>query len=204
MGKIIKMYENSPDEKSIRDIVSHLDKGGIIIFPTDSYYAIGCSINSPKSINEIKIFKGKENKNLSLICSDIKMASEYVLIDDEAFKLLKSNTPNPITFILKASSKIPNSFFEKKRTLGIRIPDNKIALMLVKELSVPLVSTSIPLSKASIEESIDPSVIWDEYCNKADLLIDGGIAVNEPTTVVDISSDEIEILRQSVFELKEI
>lgn len=202
MGKVIKIYENNPDEKAIREIVSYLEKGGIIIFPTDSYYAIGCSINSPKSIQEIKLFKGKANKNMSLICSDIKMASEYVLIDDSAFKLLKANTPNPVTFVLKASSKIPNSFFEKKRTLGIRIPNNKITLALVKELSVPLVSTSIPLSRASVEESVDPSIIWDEYCNRADVLVDAGIAVNEPTTVVDISGDEAQILRQSLFELE--
>jgi len=197
MGKIIKIYKNNPDSKSINQIVAKLEQGAIIIFPTDSYYSFGCSLNCQKAINAIIKLKEKKDKNLSIICSDIKMASRYININDENFRILKQNTPKPITFIFDLNKRFPNPFFECKKTVGIRIVDNNITQEIVERLGVPIVSTTVALRNATQEDSIDPSLIWDEYGSAVDILVDAGIAPGIPTMVIDLTGEEPNIIRES-------
>ena len=197
MSKLLKVYNGNPDHLIINQIADKLENGGIIIFPTDSYYSFGCSINCPKAINELVKLKNKSDMNLSIICSDIKMASQYITISDEYFKILKRNTPKPITFLFGVNKRLPNSFIACKKTVGVRVVDNPIAASIAERLGVPIVSTTVSLKDATREDSIDPSLIWDEYRNKIDILVDGGIANGVSTTVVDMTGDEIIIVRES-------
>ena len=202
MGQIIKLYPQNPDYNSINSIVKILEKGGIVIIPTDSFYAFACSIDCTKAISSIMSLKNKKSTNLSIICSDTSMASKYIIFDNEQFKILKHNTPNPITFIFDVNKRFPNAFLQCKKTVGIRIVDNQITAEIVERLGVPIVSTTITLKKSTREESIDPSLIWDEYKDKVELLVDGGDARGVPSMVVDLTDGKIEIIRENDIELK--
>lgn len=201
MGQIIKLYDSAPNDKKINEIVAKLEAGAIIILPTDSFYALGCSLNCQKSINNLIKLKNKKDKNLSIICSDIKMASKYINISDEHFKILKHNTPKPITFVFELNKRFPNPFFDCKKTVGVRVVDNKITSEIVEKLGVPIVSTTVALKNATLEESVDPSLIWDEYSSKVEIMIEAGIARGIPTMVVEMIGDEINIIRDSEIEL---
>jgi tRNA threonylcarbamoyl adenosine modification protein (Sua5/YciO/YrdC/YwlC family) len=196
---LIRLYNENPNPKHIRQIVDLLEVGGIIIYPTDTVYAMGCDILATKSIEKIARFKGLNPKNpeLSLIFHDMSQLSEYTIIrDNTIFKLLKRNLPGPFTFIVQANSQIPKLFKNKKKTVGIRIPDNNIVLELVKELGRPIITTSIHDPDEVIEYTTDPELIHEKYRDFADMVIDGGFGSNEASTVVDCTGEEIEVLRQ--------
>lgn len=198
---LIRIYNENPNHKHIRQIADLLDDGGIIIYPTDTVYAMGCDIRATKSIEKIARFKelNPKNPDLSLIFHDMSQLSEYTIIhDNNIFKLLKRNLPGPFTFIVQANSQIPKLFKNKKKTVGIRIPDNNIVLELVRELGRPIITTSIHDPDEVIEYTTDPELIYEKYRDFADAVIDGGFGNNEASTVVDCTGEEIEIVRQGL------
>jgi tRNA threonylcarbamoyl adenosine modification protein (Sua5/YciO/YrdC/YwlC family) len=198
---LIRIYNENPNQKKIRQIADLLENGGIIIYPTDTVYAMGCSITARKAIEKIARFKGSnpDNPDLSLIFHDMSQLSEYTIIrDNTIFKLLKRNLPGPFTFIVQANSQIPKLFMGKKKTVGIRIPNNNIALELVRELGKPLITTSIHDPDQVIEYTTDPELIYEKYCDFVDVVIDGGFGNNEASTIVDCTGDEITIVREGL------
>lgn len=198
---LIRIYNDNPNSKHIRQIADLLDNGGIIIYPTDTVYAMGCDIRATKSIEKIARFKelNPKNPDLSLIFHDMSQLSEYTIIhDNNIFKLLKRNLPGPFTFIVQANSQIPKLFKNKKKTVGIRIPDNNIVLELVRELGRPIITTSIHDPDEVIEYTTDPELIYEKYRDFADAVIDGGFGNNEASTVVDCTGEEIGIVRQGL------
>jgi tRNA threonylcarbamoyl adenosine modification protein (Sua5/YciO/YrdC/YwlC family) len=198
---LIRIFNENPNEKQIRRIVDMLENGAIIIYPTDTVYAMGCDIRASKSIEKIARLKGMnpQNPDLSLIFHDMSQLSEYTIIhDNNIFKLLKRNLPGPFTFIVKANNQIPKLFKNKKKTVGIRIPSNNIVLELVKELGRPIITTSIHDPDEIIEYTTDPELIHEKYNEFADAVIDGGYGNNEASTVVDCTGEDIEILRQGL------
>jgi len=202
---LIKIYPENPNPKQIRKVVDVLEQGGIIIYPTDTVYAMGCDINASKAIEKIARFKGMnpDNPDLSLIFHDMSQLSEYTIIrDNNVFKLLKRNLPGPFTFIVQANNQIPRMFKNKKKTVGIRIPDNSIILELVKELGRPIVTTSVHDQDELIEYTTDPELIWEKYRDFSDLVIDGGYGKIEASTIVDCTGDHFEIVRQGLGELE--
>ncbi len=198
---LIKIYNENPNHRKIRQVVDLLEAGGIIIYPTDSVYAMGCDIKSTKTIEKIARFKGTNpnNPDMSLIFHDMSQLSEYTVIrDNTIFKLLKRNLPGPFTFIVQANSQIPKLFKNKKKTVGIRIPDNNIVLELVRELGRPIITTSIHDQDEVIEYTTDPELIFEKFNGIADAVIDGGFGNNEASTVVDCTADEIVVVRQGL------
>ena len=198
---LIRIYNENPNPKHIRQIVDKLEDDAVIIYPTDTVYAMGCDINSTRSIEKIARFKGLNPKNpeLSLIFHDMSQLSEYTVIrDNTIFKLLKRNLPGPFTFIVQANNQIPKLFKNKKKTVGIRIPDNNIVLELVKELGRPIITTSIHDPDEVIEYTTDPELIYEKYRDFCDAVIDGGFGKNEASTIVDCTGEEIEIIRQGL------
>jgi tRNA threonylcarbamoyl adenosine modification protein (Sua5/YciO/YrdC/YwlC family) len=198
---LIRIYNENPNPKHIRQIVDLLEAGGIIIYPTDTVYAMGCDILATRSIERIARFKGlnPNNPELSLIFHDMSQLSEYTIIrDNTIFKLLKRNLPGPFTFIVQANNQIPKLFKNKKKTVGIRIPDNNIVLDIVRELGRPIVTTSIHDPDDIIEYATDPELIYEKFHDFTDTVIDGGFGRNEASTVVDCTGGEIEITRQGL------
>jgi len=198
---LIRIYPENPNEKHIRQVVDLLEVGGIIIYPTDTVYAMGCDIKANKAIEKIARLKGLNplNPDLSLIFHDMSQLSEYTVIrDNSIFKLLKRNLPGPFTFIVGANNQIPKLFKNKKKTVGIRIPDNDIVLELVRELGRPIITTSVHDPDEIIEYTTDPELIHEKFREFADLVIDGGFGKNEASTIVDCTGDEPVIVRQGL------
>lgn len=198
---LIRLFNENPNQKDIRKIVDLLENGAIIIYPTDTVYAMGCDIKASRSIEKIARLKGlnPQNPDLSLIFHDMSQLSEYTIIrDNNIFKLLKRNLPGPFTFIVKANNQIPKLFKNKKKTVGIRIPDNNIVLELVREHGRPIITTSIHDPDEIIEYTTDPELIHEKYNDFVDVVIDGGYGNNEASTIVDCTGEEIEILRQGL------
>lgn len=198
---LIKIYSENPNQRKIRQVVDLLEGGGIIIYPTDTVYAMGCDIRATKTIEKIARFKGMnpDNPDMSIIFHDMSQLSEYTIIrDNTVFKLLKRNLPGPFTFIVQANNQIPRLFKNRKKTVGIRIPSNSIVLELVRELGRPLITSSIHDSDEVIEYTTDPELIYEKYRGFADAVIDGGYGHNEASTVVDCTGDEIVIVRQGL------
>jgi tRNA threonylcarbamoyl adenosine modification protein (Sua5/YciO/YrdC/YwlC family) len=198
---LIRIYPENPNPKQIRKVVDVLEAGGIIIYPTDTVYAMGCDIKANKSIEKIAKFKGLNpmNPDMSLIFHDMSQLSEYTVIrDNSLFKLLKRNLPGPFTFIVQANNQIPKLFKNRKKTVGIRIPDNNVALELVRELGRPIITTSVHDPDILIEYTTDPELIYEKYGDFVDIVVDGGCGKNEASTIVDCTSDEIKIIRQGL------
>jgi tRNA threonylcarbamoyl adenosine modification protein (Sua5/YciO/YrdC/YwlC family) len=198
---LLRIYPENPNPGHIRKVVDALDAGGIIIYPTDTVYAMGCDIKANKSIEKIAQFKGLNpvNPDMSLIFHDMSQLSEYTVIrDNSLFKLLKRNLPGPFTFIVQANNQIPKLFKNKKKTVGIRIPDNNIVLELVKELGRPIITTSVHDPDILIEYTTDPELIHEKYRDFVDIVVDGGCGKNEASTIVDCTSEEIKIIRQGL------
>jgi tRNA threonylcarbamoyl adenosine modification protein (Sua5/YciO/YrdC/YwlC family) len=198
---LLRIYNENPDPVRIRKVVEVLERGDIIIYPTDTVYALGCDIKANKSIERIARMKGLNplNPDMSLIFHDMSQLSEYTVIrDNSVFKLLKRYLPGPFTFIVKANNQIPKLFKNKKKTVGIRIPDNNIVLELVRELGRPIITTSIHDPDEVIEYTTDPELIFEKYCDFAEIVINGGYGRNEASTIVDCTSDEIKIVRQGL------
>lgn len=202
---LIKMYPQSPSQKHLRRIAEILEEGGLVIYPTDTVYAIGCSIDKPKALERLAQLKGVDPKNpeLSFIFSDIDQIAAYTPpLDKPLFKLLKHHLPGPFTFILPANSKVPKFFKGKKRTIGVRIPDCNITRELVRTLGKPLLSASIHDEDEVIDYTTDPELIHEKYKDIADVVIDGGFGNNVASTVVDCTGDEPVIVRQGIGELE--
>ncbi len=198
---LLKIYPENPNQDRIRKVVNVLEEGGIIIYPTDTVYAMGCDIKANKSIEKIARLKGMnpDNPDMSLIFHDMSQLSEYTVIrDNSLFKLLKRNLPGPFTFIIQANNQIPKLFKNKKKTVGIRIPDNNIVMELVRELGRPIITTSIHDPDEVIEYTTDPELIYEKYRDFAEIVINGGYGRNEASTIVDCTSDEPEIIRQGL------
>lgn len=198
---LLRIYPENPNHNRIRKVVDALENGGIIIYPTDTVYAMGCDIKATKSIDKIARLKGLNplNPDMSLIFHDMSQLSEYTIIrDNSVFKLLKRNLPGPFTFIVQANNQIPKLFKNRKKTVGIRIPANNIVLELVKELGRPIITTSIHDPDEVIEYTTDPELIYEKYREFAEIIIDGGFGRNEASTIVDCTSEEIEVIRQGL------
>jgi len=196
---IIRIYPENPNPREIRKVADMLEAGAVIIYPTDTIYAIGCDIKANKAIEKIARFKGlnPRNPDMSIMFHDMSQLSEYTVIrDNNIFKLLKRNLPGPFTFIVQANNQIPRLFKNKKKTVGIRIPDNNIVMELIKELGRPIITTSVHEHDTISEYITDPELIHEKYRDFADVVIDGGFGKNEASTVVDCTGDEIEIVRQ--------
>lgn len=196
---MIKIYPENPAPKHIKLVIETLEAGGVVIFPTDTVYAMGCSIYQPKALDKIAQLKGvkKEKANFSFIVNDLSMLSEFTKpFDNSTFRLMRKNLPGPFTFILNANNKVPKIFQSKKKTIGIRIPENNILASIIEELGHPLVSTSIHDDDEIIEYTTDPELIYERYKDKVDLIVDGGYGDNEASTVVDCTGAEPVIIRQ--------
>jgi tRNA threonylcarbamoyl adenosine modification protein (Sua5/YciO/YrdC/YwlC family) len=195
----IKIYEENPNPKSISQVVDVLRKGGVIIYPTDTIYGIGCDITNPKAIERVCQIRGikPEKANLSFICNDLTSISLYTKpLDNTTFRLLKKSLPGPFTYIFNASGQVPKLLSSKKKTVGIRVPDNNIAREIVKELGNPIVSASIHDDDELIEYSTDPELIYEKFGSIVDLVVDGGYGKNNPSTVVDCTTGDFEVIRQ--------
>jgi len=194
---LIKIYDSNPNQAQIRHVAEVLRNGGIIIFPTDSVYAFGCDIFNQKGIEFITCIKNHDSKrlNLSFICENLSQVSEYAKMDDENFKLIRKNMPGPFTFILNGSSKLPK-LFKNKKTVGIRIPDNRIALEIVRELRNPVMTSSIFTNDDTTEYITDPELIEEKFGNQVDMVIDGGIGGTIHSTIIDCTGYEPVIVRQ--------
>jgi len=198
---LLRIFPENPNEKHIRTVVDVLESDGVVIYPTDTVYAMGCDIRANKTIEEIARYKGLNPKNpdLSLIFRDMSQLSEYTVIrDNTIFKLLKRNLPGPFTFIVQANNQIPKLFKNRKKTVGIRIPDNNIVLAIIRTLGRPIITTSIHDPDEIIEYTTDPELIYEKYRDFADIVIDGGYGKNEASTIVDCTGEEIEIVRQGL------
>ncbi|TJY36013.1 L-threonylcarbamoyladenylate synthase [Pontimicrobium aquaticum] len=198
MAEFIKIYEDNPNPKEIAKVVSVLKKGGLIIYPTDTVYGLGCDITNTKALERVARIKGVklDKANFSFVCHDLSNLSDYVKqIDTSTFKVLKRALPGPYTFVLPGSKSLPNAF-KKKKTVGIRVPDNSIALEIVKQLGNPIISTSIYDEDEVLEYTTDPELILEKWDKLVDLVIDGGYGDNEPSTIIDFSGDEPEVIRQ--------
>lgn len=196
---LVKIYPENPNPKEIRLVVDVLKKGGIIVYPTDTVYGLGCDITNAKAVEKVSRYKGVkvEKSNFSFICSDLSQLADFSKpVSNPVFKLLKHYLPGPFTFILNANSNVPKYFKGKKKTVGVRIPDNQIILEIVRELGNPIMSTSIHDDDEILEYSTDPELIHEKFSEIADLIIDGGYGQNVPSTIVDCTEEVPFIIRQ--------
>ena len=204
MAEFLKIYEENPNPREINKVVKILKSGGLIIYPTDTVYGLGCDITNLKALERIALIKGikLDKANFSFVCHDLSNLSDYVKqIDTSTFKILKRALPGPYTFILPGSKSLPNPF-KKKKTVGIRIPDNNIALEIVRQLGNPIVSTSIYDEDEVLEYTTDPELILEKWDNLVDCVIDGGYGGNEGSTVIDLSFDRPEVVREGKGDLE--
>ncbi|MFC6096000.1 L-threonylcarbamoyladenylate synthase [Flavobacterium qiangtangense] len=198
MAQFIKIYPQNPSEKEIAKVVKVLKDGGLVIYPTDTVYGLGCDITNTKALERIAKIKGikLEKANFSFVCHDLSNISDYVKqIDTSTFKLLKRTLPGPYTFILPGNNNLPKEF-KKKTTVGIRVPDNSIALEIVRQLGNPIVSTSIHDDDDVIEYTTDPELIFEKWQNLVDVVIDGGYGDNQASTIIDLSEGEPVVIRE--------
>lgn len=198
MAQFIKIYPQNPSEKEIARVVKVLKEGGLVIYPTDTVYGLGCDITNTKALERIAKIKGikLDKANFSFVCHDLSNISDYVKqIDTSTFKLLKKALPGPYTFILPGNNNLPKEF-KKKTTVGIRVPDNSIALEIVKLLGNPIVSTSIHDDDDVIEYTTDPELIFEKWQHLVDVVIDGGYGDNQASTIIDLSEGEPVVVRE--------
>ena len=203
---LLKIYPDSPAPRLIKNVTDTFNNGGLVIFPTDTIYGLGCSIKHIRAVSRIAQLKGikKDKANFSMIISNMSMLSEFTKpIENHIFRLMRKNLPGPFTFILNASSNIPKIFQSKKKTIGIRIPDNAIINAIIENLGHPIITTSIHDDDSIVEYTTDPELLYDKYKNLVDIVIDGGYGDNEASTIVDCTSGEPIIVRQGKGELEE-
>ena len=195
----LSIHPENPEPRKIKQAVEIIRSGGLVIFPTDTIYAIGCDINQLRSIERLCKVMGKkpEKANLSLICADLSDLSAYSApINSTVFKLMKASLPGPYTFILKSSRLVPKLFQTNKKTVGIRVPDNAIAQALIKELGSPLVSASVHSEDEILDYLTEPEEIYDQYQSQIDLMIEGGTGDNQPSTIIDCTEGEAVLVRE--------
>lgn len=202
---LIKLYDKNPDPLQIDKVVEVLKAGGIIIYPTDTVYGIGCDITKARGIERVaRIKKVKPEKaNFAFICSDLSHLSDYARqVDNHTFRLMKANLPGPYTFILHASHNVPRVLKHNKKTVGIRIPDNNIVREIVRKLGHPILTSSLKEEDDILEYSTDPEMIHDEYKDLVDLVIDGGYGGVIPSTIIDCTGSEPELVREGLGEIE--
>ena len=198
MVEFLKIYEDNPNEAAIKKVVDVLRNGGLVIYPTDTVYGIGCDITNSRALEKLAKIKGVklEKANFSFVCSSLSNISDYVKqIDTATFKILKRALPGPYTFILPGNNDLPKDF-RKKKTVGIRVPDNNIAIQIVEILGNPIVSSSIHDEDEVIEYSTDPELIFEKWQNQVDIVIDGGYGENVASTIIDLTGHEPIIVRE--------
>lgn len=198
---LIKLYEKDPDQRQIDKIVNLLRDGGVIIYPTDTVYGIGCDITKARAVERVARIKGikPEKARFSFICSDLSHLSDYARnVDNYTFKLMKSYLPGPFTFILNASTQVPKSIKQNRKTVGIRIPNNNIILEIVRQLGNPILTTSLKENDEILEYPTDPELIYEEYRDLTDAVIDGGYGGMIPSTIVDCSGSVPELIREGL------
>ncbi|NLJ82630.1 MAG: threonylcarbamoyl-AMP synthase [Bacteroidales bacterium] len=194
----LKLYEDNPNERLIKQVVDCLMDGGIIIYPTDTIYGIGCDLYNAKALNRLCLLtnKKKEKSNFSFICYDLKNLSDYTLpLNNTVFKLMKDLLPGPYTFVLEANSNVPK-LIQKKKNVGIRVPDNNIARQIVKELGRPILNASLKIKDDFLEYYTDPELIYEQYQDKVDIVIDGGAGDYVPSSVIRCVDGDISIIRK--------
>lgn len=205
---LLTIHPDNPDERKIDQVVARLQKGGIVVYPTDTIYGIGCDISNQAAVQKVMRFKdvNLRKRSLSFVCYDLSHAAQFLKpIDSRTFKLLRKNTPGPFTFILESNSNVPRLFKANKKTVGVRIPDNAIVRAIVERLGNPILSASVknPAWEEDDEEYItDPSLIQERLGHLADIVIDGGMGGVVGSTVVDCTTDEWTIIRQGRGELE--
>ena len=199
---LVKIYEENPNLREIDKVVRVLREGGLVIYPTDTVYALGCDALNVRAVERICQIKGvnPQKSNLSIICYDLSNLSEYAKVSNAAFKLMKKHLPGPFTFILPTSSELPK-IYKNRKEVGIRVPDNNIVRTLVQELGNPLLTMSVHDEDEIIEYSTDPELIEEKYGNQVDIVIDGGYGGLEGSTVVDCTTDDFTVVRQGKGEL---
>jgi len=206
-AQFFKLYESNPEQRKIDQIVDVLLNDGVIIYPTDTVYAMGCSINSRKAIERIARLKGISpgKERFSLIFDSLSQISEYAKnIHTPLFKTIKKSLPGPYTFILNSSNKLPKLLNSAKKTVGVRIPDHNIPRTIIRQLGNPIITTSIRDEDEIIEYSTDPELIYEKFQNMVDIVIDGGYGNNVPSTVIDYTSGEPEVLREGLGDINQI
>ncbi|MDT3405572.1 L-threonylcarbamoyladenylate synthase [Mucilaginibacter terrae] len=202
---LLKIYPENPNPKAIEQVVEVLRRGGLIIYPTDTVYGLGCDITNHRAIEAVARIRNikPEKANFSFICYDLRNLADYSKpIDNTVFRVLKKALPGPFTFILNASGLVPKLLSSKKKTVGIRVPDNAIAREIVNLLGNPILSTSIKDDDDIIEYSTDPELIYEKYQDLVDIVIDGGYGGNVASTVVDVTSGEFEVIREGKGDLE--
>lgn len=202
-----RIYEENPEMRKIQNIAEHLKNGGVIIYPTDTIYALGCDVYSNKGINQLCRIKGlKPSKAVfSLIADDISQVSEFAMnLTTPIYKVMKKAFPGPFTFILQASTKIPRSLESNRKTIGVRIPDNNIPRVIARTLGNPLITTSIKDIDEVIEYATDPELIYERFAGSVDAFIDGGYGKNKASTIVDCTGDEFVVVRQGLGDFNEL
>ena len=201
---LIKLFEDNPNRRDILKVVDRLRDGVVIIYPTDTVYAMGCDINNVKAVQRVAQLKGvkPEKANFSMICRDLSNIAAYAKVNNDVFKVMKRNLPGPFTFILPATNKLPNVLMNRRKTIGIRIPDNFIIHAIVEELGNPLLTTSLHDEDEIVEYMTDPELIHEKYEKIVDVVIDGGFGHNVASTVVDCTGEEAEVIRQGIGEIE--
>lgn len=196
MSQFFYIHPDNPQQRLINQAVEIIKNGGVIVYPTDSGYALGCAIGDKHAMDRIvAIRKLPENHNFTLVCSDLSELSTYALVSNQSYRLIKNNTPNPYTFILPATKELPRRLMTKRKTIGIRVPNNAIALALISALGEPILSCSLMLPDTEMTES-DPDEIREHLEHRVDLIIHGGYLGQQPTTVVDLSEDSPTVIRE--------
>jgi tRNA threonylcarbamoyl adenosine modification protein (Sua5/YciO/YrdC/YwlC family) len=195
---LIKLYQENPNPREVEKVVEVLRKGGVIIYPTDTVYGLGCDITNTRAVERIIKIKGIRPKDasFSFICADLSNIAEYAKVDNPTFKLMKKNLPGPFTFILPGYNKVPDYFITKRKTVGIRVPNNSIPIEIVTMLGNPILTTSIKDEDGIVEYTTDPELIHERYQDIVDLVIDGGYGDNVASTIVDCTGSEPEIVRE--------
>lgn len=192
---LAKIYDRNPSESALRRVVDVLERDGLIIYPTDSVYAFGCSIRSPRALEHLRRIREKAEGEFAVVFENLAQVAEYCRVDNAVFRVLKRNLPGPFTFILTASSRVPDKALARRQTIGVRIPSNAVARSIVAALGAPLLTASVREDDEQ-EYMIDPELIHERYGREEALVIDGGMGDIVPTTVVDLTGDEPEILRE--------
>jgi tRNA threonylcarbamoyl adenosine modification protein (Sua5/YciO/YrdC/YwlC family) len=194
----VKIWPDNPNHKQIAHAVEVLRADGVIVYPTDSVYAFGCSLRNSKAIERMGAIKGKDQSVFTLVFDSLSALADFARVDNPTFRVLKHNLPGPFTFLLAPSSRVPDKALAKRKTIGVRIPASPIARALVTELGCPMLTTSVRDDDEVTEYTTDPELIDERYGHLVDLVIDGGYGQNIPTTVVDLTGDEPEVLRQGL------
>ena len=202
-AQFVRIFPTKPDERKIRQVADCLREGGLVIYPTDTVYGLGCDIHNSRAVERVAKIKGiKPSKNdFSFICHDLSHIADYAKVSNTAFKLMKKVLPGPFTFILEASHRVPKLLHTNKKTVGIRVPDHEIPRRIVEELGNPIITTSIKDDDEVIEYATDPELIFEKFRHQVDIVIDGGYGGNVGSTIVDATDDDMKVIRQGLGDL---